>query len=579
MSSNTELDTILSNPPCPPLIYLHHPHHPSISLPPLPNLPGPSFSSSSATATASTSITIDTVEYYTPRLFLSGLLGKVTDEEHDVNTFDGFKLVLKDWWNQNQHQPQPQHAGSSGPSGFGGKGKAKANGNGHANQAAGSSATNGNGNGIGGDAHCAKDEEEEIRHLVIRITKAERLRSVLGNGWSVITRLSELTGVPCTVILCSTAPWDHVRPHRGDAPEPVHVYLPPPTREEILSALLPGSSHPLYPRFLELLLSTVLPLVTPPISELHYLSLSLWPIYTATLPPHLEMTLLNQPGSQSYPDPADPPGPLNINIKLLTDLKSQLSLSLAAAIENLLPRQIGSTEFVKSLLPGPGKQRTLPKPPEIELPLMAKFLLVAAYAASYNPAKSDIRLFGRGTGPDGKRKKGGGTRRAGYGRTRIGKVPQRLLGPKPFPIDRLLALFSSLYAEHAPRPDDLLPSIGGEGYTSSSASSSDDENRDELDRWAASRSVAELAAKVDRKRKRENDREKRWDDQVDGIAMSTKLWSMIPQLESHGLLRRTSPQDRLDNITLRCEIDYETAKTLAKELKITLDEYLYESIM
>lgn len=30
---------------------------------------------------------------------------------------------------------------------------------------------------------------------------------------------------------------------------------------------------------------------------------------------------------------------------------------------------------------------------------------------------------------------------------------------------------------------------------------------------------------------------------------------------------------------LRCEVDYETVRTLARELKITLDEYLYEAVM
>lgn len=51
----------------------------------------------------------------------------------------------------------------------------------------------------------------------------------------------------------------------------------------------------------------------------------------------------------------------------------------------------------------------------------------------------------------------------------------------------------------------------------------------------------------------------------------------IPELESQGLLRRMSPVDRLDNIMLRCEVEYEEVKSLAKELKITLDEYLYEA--
>jgi hypothetical protein len=67
-------------------------------------------------------------------------------------------------------------------------------------------------------------------------------------------------------------------------------------------------------------------------------------------------------------------------------------------------------------------RKSVPKAPGMEVPLVGKFLLVAGYCASYNPAKSDMRLFGRATGPDRRLKKGGGTRRAGYGRVRIGKV-------------------------------------------------------------------------------------------------------------------------------------------------------------
>jgi origin recognition complex subunit 5 len=40
-----------------------------------------------------------------------------------------------------------------------------------------------------------------------------------------------------------------------------------------------------------------------------------------------------------------------------------------------------------------------------------------------------------------------------------------------------------------------------------------------------------------------------------------------------------SPQDRLDNIMLRCEVDYETTNIVARRLRIKLDEYLYEAAM
>lgn len=318
--------------------------------------------------------------------------------------------------------------------------------------------------------------------------------------------------------------------------------------------MLPGSEHPLYPRFLDLLLATIGNLApTSPPSDIDYLAGALWPLYTASLPPHAEMTLLGK----AYPDPLNPPGPLTIDIRLLTSLKHQLSFALAAATESVLPRQCGRAEFIRALAPfnhdGTPRlmsARTVPQLPPLDLPLAAKYLLVSAYCASYNPIKTDVRLFGRGTGPDGRRRKGGAVRRAGYGKARVGKVPQRLLGPKSFPLDRLIAMFAALYTEHGPRPPDLEIQFAYDAYAT--------------------------AADAERRREEEMELDEQWEEEVDHLAHSTKLWSLIPQLEGQGLLRRTSPSDRLDNVTLRCEIDYEAAKDLAKELKFTLDDYLYE---
>lgn len=208
------------------------------------------------------------------------------------------------------------------------------------------------------------------------------------------------------------------------------------SRSETITQLIPGCSHPLYPRFLDLVYTTVQPLIPPSPLDLEYLSQLLFPIYTQTLPPHSEQILLNRP----YADPANPPPSLSITVKLLTELKHQSSLAFTSAIETVLPRLTGRYEFSKAFtrdlslengfangngsgivngLNGKGVGTLTGS--EILLPLCARFLLIAAYCASYNPPKSDMRLFGRGVG-DGKRRRGGGARRAGYGRTRIGKV-------------------------------------------------------------------------------------------------------------------------------------------------------------
>ncbi|WOO80835.1 Origin recognition complex subunit 5 [Vanrija pseudolonga] len=500
------LATLLAHDGSPPLVYLHHPHHSASAvraqLPPV-------------------AAEADLIELHTPRLLYAGVLARVAasrgaEREGEVATWDAFVRGLREVCSTRT--------------------------------ANGASAANGSRKGKG---RAIDDlDADASTHLVLVFTRAERLKSVLGPIWTALTRLSELANLPATVVLASALPWDDVRPARSDAVEPVMVYLDPIRRDELRDALLlSGSTHPLYPRFVDLLLASLGQLAPP--SEVAFAADSLWPLYTATLPAHAEQELLGR----APPEPDTPP--LSVSVKLLTDLKHQLSLALSVAAESLLPRTVGKADFIRALnplssdgTPRPLTARAIPRPPGLDLPLAAQFLLVAAYCASYNPAKSDVRLFGRGTGPDGKRRRGGGVRRAGYGRTRVGKVPQRLLGPKAFPLDRLLAMFASLYAEHAARPEDL---------------ESDGE-------------VAVTAAQIERKRARHAERDEQWEDEVDALAMSVGLWSLIPELEAQSLLKRTSPVDRLDNIMLRCEIDYEGTKTLAKGLKITLDEYLYEAM-
>lgn len=70
----------------------------------------------------------------------------------------------------------------------------------------------------------------------------------------------------------------------------------------------------------------------------------------------------------------------------------------------------------------------------IELPYYSKFLLIAAYLASFNPARTDRRFFLKS---HGKIKKTNFLKKHE-------KTSNHLLGPKPFPLDRLLAIFYSV---------------------------------------------------------------------------------------------------------------------------------------
>ena len=74
----------------------------------------------------------------------------------------------------------------------------------------------------------------------------------------------------------------------------------------------------------------------------------------------------------------------------------------------------------------------------IELPFYSKFLLIAAFLASYNPAKSDKRFFVK---HHGKQKKTISSIKAKE------KLNSQLTGPKPFPLERLLAIFYNIVEE------------------------------------------------------------------------------------------------------------------------------------
>ncbi|KAK5108832.1 hypothetical protein LTR62_007806 [Meristemomyces frigidus] len=87
-----------------------------------------------------------------------------------------------------------------------------------------------------------------------------------------------------------------------------------------------------------------------------------------------------------------------------------------------------------------------------ELPFYAKWLLIAAYLASYNPAKLDALYFMK-SHERKRRKKGGGTAKSSMRPGQVRKISRHLLGASAFTLDRLLAIL------HAILPHDLRSTI------------------------------------------------------------------------------------------------------------------------
>lgn len=143
------LSTLLSFSSAPPFIYLHHPHHPTTAI--QPTLPD-----------RCSVAHLDAIEYHSSRLFYAGGLAKVsaalavtrkTGIRHDpggdgreVLTWDGFAKGLRSLW--------AKHAG---------KGKSP-----------------------------SRSGDEDEGQIVLLITKAERLKGVLGQAWTALTRMKEL---------------------------------------------------------------------------------------------------------------------------------------------------------------------------------------------------------------------------------------------------------------------------------------------------------------------------------------------------------------------------------------------------
>ena len=91
------------------------------------------------------------------------------------------------------------------------------------------------------------------------------------------------------------------------------------------------------------------------------------------------------------------------------------------------------------------------------LPLFSKYLLIASYIASYNPAKTDTRFFTKAGG--GKLRRSKKERGEKAGTASHLRVKQILLGPKAFALQRMLAIFYTILDEPIENTVDILLQI------------------------------------------------------------------------------------------------------------------------
>lgn len=178
----------------------------------------------------------------------------------------------------------------------------------------------------------------------------------------------------------------------------------------------------MYKQYVSAVVSINYPFTHDP-NELAYVVAAQWPHFIGA-------ALREVSGEEALPDE-----PTRMRLLRL------FTASMTTVFESLYPRETHAADWVEGLSTDTNAFSS-------SLPRMHKYILLASYIASSNPPKTDLRMFGRGLDERGKKKKrkGGGGARQGAGK--VAKVPQRLIGPSSFPLDRLVAILGALVEEN-----------------------------------------------------------------------------------------------------------------------------------
>lgn len=168
-----------------------------------------------------------------------------------------------------------------------------------------------------------------------------------------------------------------------------------------------------------------------------------------------------------------------------------------------------------------------------ELPLQSKYIVIAAYLASYNPPRFDIRFFSRAKEARAKRRD--------TGRRKLLKINPRLLAAPAFDLERVLAIL------HA-----IAPSAGGGADSSAPAFGS---NQSGL----------------------VNGKGNPYSEQNGGFPSNIDIGVQIATLTALRLIVCLNPSDPLDSKTRwKINVSWPLIKKLASEINLDLENYLIE---
>lgn len=241
--------------------------------------------------------------------------------------------------------------------------------------------------------------------VLLLLEGGERLREEGNRLLHTLLRLQEITDRNICTVIETRLSWSKVIPPEGLGTDPIRVEFPQYSREEVGTVLtkLLSSSDPSLP--------------TPLLNSYTGMVLSVFYNVTRSLGELVHTCRQNLPLLTSHLA-ENPEGEVR---KLWFSLEPHLRTCLSS---------VHSRETQAAA--------TAPISRACELPFYSKYLLIAAFLASYNPAKTDKRFFVK---HHGKQRKTSQSIKAKE------RLNSQLTGPKPFPLERLLAIFYNIVEE------------------------------------------------------------------------------------------------------------------------------------
>jgi hypothetical protein len=235
--------------------------------------------------------------------------------------------------------------------------------------------------------------------------------------------------VNISVIFLSSVRWEEIKPPLGAAPDPYYINVDPLTKQgaclsednfEILfrgpadviqrlvsayrtTSLAQSTSNmtyhpalqPFYEQYVDTLCSTILIYTNDPL-ELQYIAAARWPGFVKPV-----IDQYNELAQQAEADGEIPPELESPGTEARLRLLNYFLPTFPAALDALYPRLMNAADWAADndydQGQASGDDRTRISSIKVDhLPRMSKFILIAAFLASTNPAKSDMRMLGRG---------------------------------------------------------------------------------------------------------------------------------------------------------------------------------------